>query len=313
LILAFFLTLKNNSNEGASSNLIANGISLFAIHFKSKEMKVVNTLSRNKASVGDIVVVDTVTCTVIEITKQYVHLTNGKQYPKKMFNSWIRLANHVKSQQKAAETIRTNAKKYLEDIKIMRKEAKAEYDAKYRQPSQSYYGQDTTLLPYIILTGVGETVKFYFSSTKKADPEDLEKSYQSLHGVGYKAFAHGFYIRENENIALIGINSFKGRNNSEKRIMFALKCLKNMAIDGKPFNVGLYKNLGQLLNFNKMSSENAKLLSSTPVSTFAKELKETSSEPEEKKHWSGLSGDIATSSIDQAIDDMLAPDDDYPF
>ena len=275
-------------------------------------MKVVNTLSRNKASVGDIVVVDNVTCTVIEVTKQYVHLTNGKQYPKKMFNTWIRLGNHLKTQQKAAETIRGNAKKYLEDIKIMRKEAKAEYDAKYRQPSQSYYGKDTTLLPYIILTGVGETVKFYFSPTVKADEEDLEKSYQSLHGVGYKAFAHGFYIRQDENIALIGINSYKGRNNSEKRIMFALKCLQNTQVNGKKVNAGLYKNLGQLLNFNKMSKINAELLSSIPTSTFAKELKKTSSKPE-KKHWSGLSGDIATSLIDQAIDNMLAPDDDYPF
>lgn len=279
-------------------------------------MKVVTTLSKNKASEGDIYVLDASTCTVTTISKQYVHLSNGKQYPVKMFNSWVRLAHQMKNLQRAAEGTRKNAKKYLEEIKILRKEAKKDYDEKYKQPSKDYPGSDTTLYPYIILNGVADTkVHFYFSPTKKADAEDLEKSFRSLHGLGFKAFAQGYYIRYKNTYALIGMSSYKNRNLSEKRIKFALHCLLNTKIDGEKVNVSLYKDLTQMLSTGKMSAEMAKLLSSTPESEFAKELKETSSEPE-KKHWSGLNGDIAQDQVDVGLENMYrsdAPEDDYPF
>jgi hypothetical protein len=185
---------------------------------------------------------------------------------------------------------------------IMRKEAKAIYDEKYRQPAINRMGNDTVLRKYIVLTGVGTTVRFYFSPTDKADAEDMELSYKSLHGTAYSAFAWGYYIQHGSDIALIGMNSYKDRNLSEKRQAFALDCLSKETIDNTRVNVRLYKSMFNMFNVQDKERE---LLSSPQESP-------KESEPVEKKHWSGLNGDIAQDMLDQGLNQML-DNDDYPF
>jgi len=303
---------KNNSHEGNSNHRIVNGIVLFAIHFKPKKMKVfepVKTLSKNKASVDDQFIVDGAPRTVTKITAKYVYLDNNKYYMKKMFNSWMRIAKAVATRDMQSEMKNLASKHRERESMIMRKEAKAIYDEKYRTPAVNHMGVDTTLKLYIVLTGVGNTVKFYFSPTNKADIDDLELSYQSLHGVAYKAFAWGYYIKHSGSIALIGMYSHKERNLSEKRIQFAIKCLAEETVDNVKQHVKLYPSMLNLFHSNPPPAETVQLLSSTPASEFAKSLEEP--QPTEKKHWSGLNGEIAQDMLDQGLNQML--DDDYPF
>lgn len=287
-----------------NSNRIANGIVLFAIYLKSEEMKtfkIIYSLSKNKANVGDKFKLDSGNREVVKITNRYVYLDNNNYYPVKMFNNWMRIALDIQKRDENSLIKKMKMDHLEKEIKIMRKEVKAEYDAKYRQPAINRMGTDTTLKLYIALTGVGKTIKFYFSPTSKADIEDLELSYKSLHGTAYSAIAWGYYIQHKNNIALIGINQFQNRNLSPKRVAFALACLSQEHINNKKVNVRMYSDMFTMF---KTIDEEYKLLSSLKV--------EPKSEPKETKHWSGLSGDIATSMLDQAIDNMLA-DDDFPF
>ena len=267
-----------------------------------KVFKVIESLSKNKATVGDKFMIEAYERTVTKITSKYVTLDNGKYYPRRLFNQWMRIAKIVDTRD-TQSVMKNLASKHREtETMIMRKEAKVEYDAKYRQPAINRIGPDTMLKLYIVLTGVGNTTKFYFAPTFKADAEDLELSYQSLHGVGYKAFAWGYYIQHANDIALIGMHSFKDRNLSDKRKEFALHNLSKEFIGNSKINVRLYRDMFDMFN---VQDKERKLLSS-----------DSAPEPSintEPKHWSGLSGDIATSMLDQAIDNMCQDDDDYPF
>jgi hypothetical protein len=269
----------------------------------------VKTLSKNKATIGDVFIIEGAERTVTNVTTQYVYLDNKKYYMKKMFNSWIRIAKAVRTRDHQSEMKNLASRHREVESMIMRKEAKTIYDEKYRNPAINHMGIDTNLKKYIVLTGVGSTVKFYLSPTSKADADDLELSYQSLHGVAYKAFAWGYYIKHEGCIALIGMYSHKERNLSEKRIQFAIQCLEKETIDNWQMHVRLYPSLINLFNSNPPPTETVKLLSSTSTTEFAKEIQETSSET---KHWSGLNGDIAQDMLDQGLNQML-DNDDYPF
>ena len=268
-----------------------------------KAFEPVKTLSKNKAGIGDVFIIEGAERTVTNITTQYVYLDNGKYYIKKMFNQWMRIASAVRTRDHQSEMKNLSSRHREIETSIMRKEAKVEYDEKYRQPAVNRMGIDTTLKLYIVLTGVADTVKFYFSPTFKADIYDLEKSYKSLHGTKYTAFAWGYYIQHGSHIALIGMHQYINRNLSDKRKAFAMRCLNKETIGEYKVNARLYADMFHM--FNTVAKE-GELLSSTqeqPVPT----------QKPEKKHWSGLSGDIATSQIDQAIDNMLQDDDDFPF
>lgn len=267
-----------------------------------KTFKIIYSLSKNKANVGDKFKLDSGNREVVKITNRYVHLDNNKYYPVKMFNNWMRIALEIQKRDENSLIKKMKMDHLEQEIRIMRKEVKADYDAKYRQPGINRMGVNTSMKMYIVLTGVGDTVKFYFSPTFKADAEDLELSYKSLHGTKYIAFAYGYYIQHENNIALIGMHPFKDRNLSEKRQAFALKCLSKETINKCKVNVRLYKDMFDMFNVQDIESQ---LLSSTQEKP--KESKQT-----EKRHWSGLSGDIATSMIDQAIDNMYQ-DDNTPF
>ena len=265
-----------------------------------KAFEPVKTLSKNKATIGDVFIIEGAERTVTNVTTQYVYLDNKKYYMKKMFNSWMRIATAVRTRDMQSEMKNLASKHREKETMIMRKEAKAVYDEKYRNPAINRMGSDSTLKLYIILTGVGDTVKFYFSPTFKADADDMELSYKSLHGVAYNAFAYGYYIQHGNNIALIGMHSYKERNLSEKRIAFALKCLSKETIDNQKIRVRLYNDMAHMFNVRDKETQ---LLSSP------QEQPNKPTEPQ--KHWSGLNGDIAQDMLDQGLNQML--DDDYPF
>lgn len=259
----------------------------------------ITTLAKNKVSVGDEFLINNKKQIVCQITNQFIYLDNGKQYIKKMFNEWLRISRAIKIRDEQSNNKNlTSRNREIETI-IMRKEAKAIYDEKYRQSAINHMGADTTLKRYIVLTGVGTTIKFYFSPTFKTDFLDLETSYKSLHGVKYVAFACGYYIQHDNNIALIGMQSFLNRNLSDKRKAFALNCLDKECLENKTPVINLYNSINDLLQQNPQ--EKNELLSSPKKST-------------EPKHWSGLNGDIATSQIDQQFDNTCREDQqDYPF
>lgn len=267
-----------------------------------KAFEPIKTLSKNKAGIGDVFIIEGAERTVINITTQYVYLDNGKYYMKKMFNQWMRIASAVRTRDHQSEMKNLSSRHREIETKIMRKETKAEYDEKYREPAINRMGIDTTLKLYIVLTGVAETIKFYFSPTTKADIEDLEKSYKSLHGVKYSAFAWGYYIQHGSYIALIGMHQYMDRNLSDKRKAFAMQCLKQETVNEYRVIPHLYANMSDLFNAHV---EPKQLLSSTTA---------TPKEPQpEKKHWSGLNGDIAQDMMDTALSNEQNPEDDYPF
>jgi hypothetical protein len=281
---------------------------LFTVHFKSKEMKAfepVKTLSKNKATIGDIFIIEGTERTVTNVTTQYVYLDNKKYYIKKMFNSWMRIAKTVATRDMQSEMKNLASKHRETETMIMRKEAKAIYDEKYRQPAINRMGVDTSLKMYIVLTGVADTIKFYFSPTFKSDAEDLELSYKSLHGTKYSAFAWGYYIQYGSDIALIGMNSYKERNVSDKRKDFAMNCLNKEVINNTKVNARLYNSMFNMFN---VQDKERKLLSSPQESP-------KESKPVEQKHWSGLNGEMAQESVDQGLSQMLDDNDDdgFPF
>lgn len=261
----------------------------------------IKTLSKNKANIGDVFMIESAERTVVNITTQYVYLDNNKYYMKKMFNQWMRIANAVRTRDHQSE-MKNLASRHREiESMIMRKESKAIYDEKYRQPAINRMGIDTTLKLYIVLTGVAETIKFYFSPTTKADIEDLEKSYKSLHGTKYSAFAWGYYIQHGSHIALIGMHQFMDRNLSDKRKAFAMQCLAKETINDYRVIPHLYANMFDLLK------------AQTPVEKLLSSPQEQPIKPEaEQKHWSGMNGDIAQDICDQGLDQMI-DDDGFPF
>jgi hypothetical protein len=261
------------------------------------KFEIIYSLSKNKASVGDKYKMEDGNRVVTKITKQYVYLDNNNYFPVKLFSTWMRISLDIQKRDEQSLIKKMKIDHRERESMIMRKEAKKEYDEKYRQPAINRMGVDTTLKMYIALTGVGQTIKFYFSPTAKADVEDLELSYKSLHGTAYSAIAWGYYIQHRNNIALIGMNQFQDRNLSDKRKAFALACLSKETIDNYKINIRLYNDMFDM--FNVLEDER-KLLSSDSAS-------------KESKHWSGLSGDIATSMLDQALDNEYASDNDYPF
>lgn len=264
-----------------------------------KVFKVIQSLSKNKATVGDKFMIEAYERTVTKITSTYVTLDNGKFYPRRMFNHWMRIAKVVETRDEQSNNKNLASRHREIESMIMRKEAKAIYDEKYRTPAINRMGNDTVLRKYIVLTGVGTTIKFYFSPTDKADAEDMELSYKSLHGTAYSAFAWGYYIQHRSEIALLGMNSYKERNLSEKRQAFALECLSKETIDNTRVNVRLYDDMFNMFNVH---DKERKLLSSP----------QESPKPTEQKHWSGLNGEIAQDICDQGLDQMIE-DDGFPF
>jgi hypothetical protein len=265
-----------------------------------KVFQLIKTLSKNKASVGDVFIIEGNERTVARITAQDVYMSNGTQYNKKMFNHWMRIDKAVELRDTQSKKYKEKIDQIYEEVTITRKEAKRIYDEKYRQPAINRVNDNERLKTYIVLTGVGNTVKWYFSPTFKADADDLELSYKSLHGTKYCAFAYGFYIQYNNDIALIGMHSYKERNLSDKRKAFALECLKQTQINGHGIRVALYQNMAQIFD-GELLDMKSRLLSSTT-------LKPKPS----NRHWSGLNGDIAQDMVDQGLSQMLE-NDDMPF
>jgi hypothetical protein len=266
-----------------------------------KTFKPMITRSKNKASVGDTFMIEAYERTVTKITAQYVYLSNGKHYARTMFNSWMRIAKVVTIRDEQSNMKNLASKHRETETMIMRKEAKAIYDEKYRQPAINRMGVDTSLKMYIVLTGVADTIKFYFSPTFKSDAEDLELSYKSLHGTKYSAFAWGYYIQHDSDIALIGMHSFKDRNVSEKRVAFAMSVLNKESINNCKVNARLYTSMFNMFN---VQDKESKLLSSPQEQPIKPEA--------EQKHWSGMNGEIAQDICDQGLDQMIE-DDGFPF
>ena len=294
--------------------------------------KIVSSLSKNKANVGDKFVIENGHRTVIEVTNKYVILDNKREYPVRWFNQWMRISSDMSLREsnsiKKSKAVHLKEKELDNKLRFKKddiakqkalltlylKEAKAVYDEKYRQPEMDRMGSDSTLKRYVCLTG-GKEIRFYFSPTFKADVEDLELSYRSLHGPEFKVFAHGYYIQHGIHIALIGMSPYRNASLSVKRINYAMFCLNKCMIGGMPVVAKLYENMHQF--FNEHDAVDSKLLSSNKA--FANSLNEEpkpASKPTENKHWSGLSGEMAQDHVDVGLENMYRgdePDSDYPF
>lgn len=195
-----------------------------------KKFCIIKTLAKNTANVGDEFIIEEGHCRVVKITKDYVYFSNKKKYPRILFNKIMRITAHTERKHKDADKTLKYLLEKKREIRILKKEAKAIYDEN-RQPGINRLEGFITLPSYIMLTSGGKTIKTYLSPNIHATPEELELSYQSLHGVSYKAFAHGHYIRQENKILLIGKNSFAGRNISDARINFGVSCLKKENYD----------------------------------------------------------------------------------
>ena len=219
--------------------------------------------AKNKVSVGDKILIEDRVSIVISCTRQHIILDNNSTYPTKLFNKWIRIARQIKERKQQADERLKKIDKVFQDLIIMRKEAKVIYDEKWRRKALNYMGIDTMLRKYIVITGVGATIKFYMSPTHKADVKDLENSYKSLHGTAYKAFAWGYYIRHENNVALIGMQSYLGRNTSNARKEFAVTCINNERTPGcNKLNAKLYIDMNHFMISPRVIPEESKLLSS---------------------------------------------------
>jgi hypothetical protein len=260
------------------------------------------TKAKNKACVGDTFLIENRISTVTGIGT-VIKFDDGTEYPEKLFNKWMRIARQIKERRFQSDERFHKANVALDDAIIMRKEAKAIYKEKYKLKPIDYSGTCTELRTYIVLTGHGQTIKFYFSPTLKADATDLERSYKSLHGTNYTAFAYGNYIRSGENIALIGMNQYMGRNLSDARRAFAMLCLHKQVIDKLNLTVNVYEDMQHLITGQKKKAD--QLLSSP-------EAIQEKPKPTEKKHWSGLNGEIAQDQVDRGLYDEYY-DDGMPF
>lgn len=260
------------------------------------------TMAKNKAGVGDTFLIENRISTVTGIGT-VIKFDDGTEYPSKLFNKWMRIARQIKERRFQSDDRFYRANIALDDAIIMRKEAKLIYKEKYKLKPIDYSGTSTELRTYIVLTGHGRTIKFYFSPTLKADAADLERSYKSLHGTNYVAFAYGNYIRSEDNIALIGMNQYRDRNLSDARKAFAMICLKNQVIDKLKLTVTVYDDMQHLIT-GKRKAVDQLLSSPTAIQEKPK--------PTEKKHWSGLNGEIAQDQVDQGLYDEYY-DDGMPF
>ena len=232
----------------------------------------IDTKAKNKVSLNDTILIEERIATVKKLTKEFITMDDNTMYPTKLFNKWIRLARQIKERRLQADERFYKADKIFEDLIILRKEAKIIYDEKWRRKAMQYMGINTTLRKYILLSGGGSTIKFYMSRTHKADAKDLEKSYKSLHGIGYKAFAWGYYIKHEQNIALIGMQPYLNRNLSDARKEFALVCINRETTDeGQSIYAKLYSDMKEFMISERVVQEDTKLLSSLTAHEFHNE------------------------------------------
>jgi hypothetical protein len=243
----------------------------------------VKQLTVNKASVGDQFLIEGGCRIVTKITSQYVYMDNGRYYMKKQFNSWIRIDNEIKLRSKLSTRIK-------EELIILKKKAKEEYDKKYKQKAKDHTQPMSSVHKFVVMSAPN-IIQWYLSPTIKADYADLELSFKSLYGIGYHAVAQGEFIRHGDMIILIGMQAYNNNPNllSDKRKTYALSLLKKTIS-----NIYLADSFDDVY---KAIGSNAKLLSS----------------PKETKHWSGLNGDIAQDMLDKGLENMYADDSDYPF
>ena len=255
----------------------------------------------NKVSVGDEFIIEDGHRTVTKISTQYVYLDNGRYYIKKHFNSWVRIDNAIKINQEHSLRVKN-------DLILLKKEAKKEYDKKYKLPSKDYLSENT-ILKFVVMTQSNnvnnEIPKFYFSPTIKADYDDLVASYRSLHGLGYMAIAEGEYILQEDKLVLIGLKPFKNISKllSDKRKNFILINL----VKEKKYKVYTAESYSKFVWQGAYEYTVKDLLSSSHKSST-----QSATKPTETKHWSGLNGDIAQDMLDKGLENMYA-DDDYPF
>jgi hypothetical protein len=257
--------------------------------------------AKNKVSVGDEFIIEDGHRTVTKISTQYVYLDNGRYYIKKHFNSWVRIDRNIKDNQESSLRIKN-------DLALLKKEAKKEYDKKYKLPSKDYLAENT-ILKFVVMTQSNnvnnEIPKFYFSPTIKADYDDLVASYRSLHGLGYMAIAEGEYILQEDKLVLIGLRPFKNLSKllSDKRKNFILINL----VKEKKYRVYIAESYSKLLWHGAIEYTVKDLLSSPHQSST-----QSPTQPTVVKHWSGLNGDIAQDMLDKGLENMYA-DDDFPF
>lgn len=228
----------------------------------------IETIARNKVSVGDKILIEDRVSIVISCTKQHITMDNKSTYPTKLFNKWMRITKQIKERKQQADERLQKMDKVFQDLIILRKEAKVIYDEKWRRKALNYMGINTELRKYIVLTGVGATIKFYMSPTHKATVKDLENSYKSLHGLAYRAFAWGYYIRHEQDVALIGMHPYLDRNLSNARKDFAIKCINMERTQaGKILNARLYIDMNHFMISPRVIQEEPKLLSSPTAPT----------------------------------------------
>jgi len=266
----------------------------------------INTLSKNKASVGDTFLVDNVERTVTQVTGHMVVLSNKKEYPKQLFNNWMRISRAIKEQRYATDELRHKVHAIEEDLIIMHRQAEEAYQKRWAKPAKHNSGGNTSTLPYIVLTD-SKDIFFYLSPTTKATLNDLEISFKSQHGTQFYAFAYGAFIEYQHHVILIGMQSYKDRNLSKKRKNYALNCFKkHMKLSNMP-TPRFYESMQEFFQMeeDKVTEVEPKLLSSEepPAITSA----------DEPKHWSGLNGEIAQDMVDQGLQNDLEQDWDYPF
>lgn len=259
--------------------------------------------AKNKVSVGDEFIIEDGHRTVTKISTQYVYMDNGRYYIKKHFNSWVRIDRNIKDNQESSLRIKN-------DLVLLKKEAKKEYDKKYKLPSKDYLAENT-ILKFVVVTQSNnvnnEIPKFYFSPTIKADYNDLVASYRSLHGLGYIGIAEGEYILQEDKLVLIGLRPFKNISKllSDKRKNFILINL----VKEKKYRVYTAESYSKLLWNGAIEYTVKDLLSSSHKSSTRSAIKASAT-----KHWSGLNGDIAQDMVDKGLENMYRnDDDDFPF
>lgn len=263
-----------------------------------KIFETVKQLATNKVTVGDEFIIEDGHRTVTQISTQYVYMDNGKYYIKKQFNSWVRIDNAIKINQKSS--LRTK-----NDLVLLKKEAHIEYNKKYKQAPKDYHTTNS-IHKFVIMTLNINTdnmpPRFYFSPTLRADYSDLVSSYKSLHGIGYHPIAQGEYLIQDNKLILIGLMPYNGNPKllRDRRKHF---CMIKLQEECK-------YDLYTADTYHDLITNGAyvyKLLSSTH---------QPASQPKEPKHWSGLNGEIAQNMVDAGLENMYRndePDNDYPF
>jgi hypothetical protein len=270
-----------------------------------KMFEPINTLSKNKASVGDTFLVDNVERTVTQVTGHTIVLSNKKEYPKQLFNNWMRISKAIREQRYATDDLRNKVHEIEEDMIVLHRQAEEAYQKRWARPAKHNEGGNTSTMLYIVVTD-GKDIFFYLSPTTKATTYDLEMSFKSQHGTQFYAFASGVYMQHEQHIILVGMHSYRNRNLSKKRKRYALICFrKHMKNSNLPIPK-FYESMEEMFEVKPTEEVTDKLLSSP---TEPPAIKST----DEPKHWSGLNGEIAQDMMDQALDNDLKQDWDYPF